>query len=71
MRPLLAIDKLALIGFVSILIILGMFPNLIAPIIASGVAPVVNRIQETDPAFTVFDTLQSVATNIVSWLGGA
>ncbi len=71
MRPLLAIDKLALIGFTSILIILGVFPNLIAPIISSGVAPVVNRIQETDPAFTVFNTLQNVAANLVSWLGGA
>ncbi len=71
MRPLLAIDKLALVGFVSILIVLGIFPNLIAPIVSAGVAPVVNRIQEMDPAFTVFDTLQHVAVNLVSWLGGA
>lgn len=71
MRPLLAIDKVALIGFAAILIVLGIFPNLIAPIVTSGVAPVVNRIQEADPAFTVFDTVQHLSVNLVSWLGGA
>lgn len=70
MRPLLPIDKLAMFGFVAILIAIGVFPFIISPIVQSGVAPVVERIQNVNQVTTVFDTVQSVAATLVHWLGG-
>ena len=46
MRPLLALDKMALVGFSFILILIGVFPAVIAPIVESGMAPVVERLQD-------------------------
>jgi NADH-quinone oxidoreductase subunit M len=70
MRPLLPIDKIALAGFVAILIAIGVFPFIIAPIVEAGVAPVVERIQDVNQVTTVFDTVQSAATALAQWLGG-
>ncbi|MGD2049615.1 MAG: NADH-quinone oxidoreductase subunit M [Chloroflexota bacterium] len=75
MRPLLGIDKVALVAFVVILIAIGLFPSAISGIVSSGVAPVVDRVQEAQQiqttSATVFDTVYVTATNIVHWLGGA
>jgi NADH-quinone oxidoreductase subunit M len=75
MRPLLPIDKVTLVSFVVILIVIGVFPSVIAPIVESGMAPVVNRVQEAKQAFTadttVLDTVHMAATNLIHWLGGA
>lgn len=79
MRPLLGIDKLALLSFSIILIVIGLFPILIAPIIQSGMEPVMGRITEAQQsaAFTgnVADSAQHVfqivAANVMRWLGGA
>jgi NADH-quinone oxidoreductase subunit M len=75
MRPLLAIDKTVLVGFVAILIIIGVFPSVIAPIVEAGMLPVVNRVQEAQQIFTgdttVLDTVHMAATNLIHWLGGA
>jgi NADH-quinone oxidoreductase subunit M len=71
MRPLLAIDKVVLVSFVAILIVIGLFPSVIAPIVHSGVAPVVERLQNAQSTMTVIDTVQSVAANLFAWLGGA
>ncbi len=46
MRPILGIDKMALITFSVVLILIGVLPILIAPIIQSGVSPVVERLNE-------------------------
>jgi NADH-quinone oxidoreductase subunit M len=70
MRPLLAIDKLALVGFCACLIAIGVFPMIIAPIVESGVSPVVERLQSVGQMTTVLDSVQSVALNLVHWLGG-
>jgi NADH-quinone oxidoreductase subunit M len=74
MRPLLAVDKITLVGFVSILIIIGVFPSVIAPNVAAGMWPVVNRLQEAQVAFsadtTILDTVHMAATNLIHWLGG-
>lgn len=67
MRPLLAVDKVVLVGFVVCLIVIGAFPSVIAPIVEAGVTPVVERVQDAQQAFTVLDTVQ----NLFSWLGGA
>ncbi len=76
MRPLLPIDKLALVGFVVILIVIGIFPSVIAPIVESGMMPVVNRLQEAQQTVfaadtTVLDTIHMAATDLIHWLGGA
>jgi NADH:ubiquinone oxidoreductase subunit 4 (subunit M) len=75
MRPLLSIDKVVLVGFVLVLIIIGVFPSIIAPIVESGMTPVVNRLQEAQLAYsadtTVLDTVHMAATNLIHWLGGA
>jgi NADH-quinone oxidoreductase subunit M len=75
MRPLLGIDKVALVAFVVILIIIGLFPSTISGIVSSGVAPVVARVQEAQgvqtASATVFDTVYVTATDLFHWLGGA
>ena len=71
MRPLRAVDKVALVGFVVILIALGVFPMLIVPVVQSGVRPVVERLNDVQQAGTALDTVQSAATSLIIWLGGA
>jgi NADH-quinone oxidoreductase subunit M len=71
MRPLLAIDKLTLIGFSSILILIGVLPMVIAPIVESGMLPVVERVQDAQQAVTVMNSVQTAAAELFSWLGGA
>jgi NADH-quinone oxidoreductase subunit M len=79
MRPLLGIDKLALLGFCVILVIIGLFPAVIAPIVESGMEPVMGRIETAKQAAefsgTVADSAQHmfqiVAANVMKWLGGA
>ena len=71
MRPSLAIDKLVLAGFVVVLIIIGIYPQIIVPMVESGVQPVVARLQEAQQAFTILDTVQVGARDLLQWLGGA
>ncbi len=71
MRPSLPIDKLVMVGFVVILIIIGVYPQIIVPMVQSGMEPVVARLQEAQQAFTILDTVQVGATNLMHWLGGA
>lgn len=71
MRPSLTIDKVTMAGFVVILIIIGVYPQIIVPMVQSGVEPVVARLQEAQQAFTILDTVQVGASNLLQWLGGA
>ena len=71
MRPLLAIDKLTLIGFSAILILIGVLPMVIAPMVESGVIPVVERLQDAQQTVTVMNSVQTVAVDLIQWLGGA
>ena len=80
MRPLMGIDKLVLVSFCVILVVIGLFPVVIAPIVQSGMAPVVDRLQEAQQATqfhggTITDAahhmFQIVAANVMAWLGGA
>lgn len=71
MRPLLAIDKVALVGFCLILVLIGVYPQIIAPVVEVGVEPVVARLNNVQETATVLDTLQTVAADIIYWLGGA
>jgi len=70
MRPLLSIDYVTLVGFVIILIAIGMFPSIIAPIVESGIRPVVERLDQVQQAGTVFNSVHSSAIDILNWLGG-
>lgn len=71
MRPLLAIDKATLIGFSVLLILIGVLPIVIAPMVEAGVLPVVARLQEAQQAANFTDTVQTAATTFFYWLGGA
>jgi NADH-quinone oxidoreductase subunit M len=70
MRPLLSIDKLVLVGFVLILIVIGLFPSVIAPIVESGVRPVVERLQDVQASETVLTDVRTTAVHLFYWLGG-
>jgi NADH-quinone oxidoreductase subunit M len=71
MRPLLAIDKFVLIMFCVLMILIGVLPNVIAPIVESGMIPVVQRIQNAQQVLTVMDSVQVAASNIFQLFGGA
>ncbi len=71
MRPILTIDKLVIFMFCAILIIIGVFPGVIAPVVESGMIPIVNRLQEAQQAGNFIDTMQTTAFNLATLLGGA
>lgn len=73
MRPLIALDKVALVGFVAILIIIGLFPSVLAPIVESGVSPVVDRLQDAQEAQSagVIENVYTAASTFIQSLGGA
>lgn len=71
MRPLLAIDKVTLLGFSALLILIGVLPMVIAPMVQSGVLPVVGRLQDAQQAVTVMNSVQTAAVDLIQWLGGA
>lgn len=64
MRPLLAIDKVTLVGFCVILVLIGILPAVIAPIVQSGVAPVVARLQEAQQAAEFAPNVSDAAIGI-------
>ncbi len=71
MRPIRPIDKFVLIMFSVILIAIGIYPAIIVPIVESAMMPVVERLHEAQQTFTVIDTVQHIAVNLITWLGGA
>jgi NADH:ubiquinone oxidoreductase subunit 4 (subunit M) len=71
MRPILAIDKIVLLGFVLILVVIGIFPQVIAPIVQSGIEPVVTRLENAQQTLTLLNSVQTSAANLLTWLGGA
>jgi hypothetical protein len=71
MRPILPIDKLTLVMFCAILILIGVIPGVIAPIVESGMIPVVNRLNEAQQTMTILDSVQVAVTGFFAWLGGA
>lgn len=71
MRPILAIDKFVLIFFVSLLIVIGVVPSVIDPIVTAGVEPVYARVLEAQSSFNVVESVQMLANSLFAWLGGA
>jgi NADH-quinone oxidoreductase subunit M len=70
MRPILAIDKITLLGFVLILVIIGLFPQVIAPIVQSGMEPIATRLENAQQTLTLLDSMQTSVTHLLTWLGG-
>ncbi|MCK5919667.1 MAG: NADH-quinone oxidoreductase subunit M [Methylococcales bacterium] len=71
MRPLLTVDKIVLVSFSALLIIIGVFPNVIAPVVEAGMLPVVERLKEAQQAGNFLTTVQTAATELFTLLGGA
>ncbi len=80
MRPLLSIDKLVLVGFSVILIVIGLMPVVIAPIVEAGMQPVVARLEVAQQAAQFHggtitgaaqQVIQIVSASVMAWLGGA
>jgi NADH-quinone oxidoreductase subunit M len=73
MRPLLGIDKLTLVAFAAILIIIGVYPSVISGIVEAGMTPVVERVHEAQQLQTasVIDSVYLTASEFVQRLGGA
>ncbi len=86
MRPLLAIDKFVLVSFSVLLVLIGVLPVVIAPIVQAGMEPVVARLTEAQQpaqfsggnvADAAQHVIQIVAANVgrlvagLTGLGGA
>lgn len=71
MRPILAIDKFTLVVFCALLIVIGLLPSVIAPIVQAGAEPIYARVHEAQGLYTVVDSLQHMAMTLIRWLGGA
>lgn len=71
MRPILAIDKFTLIMFVFILILIGVVPSVIVPMVESGMMPVIDRLDSATEAATILNSVQTGASTLLQLLGGA
>jgi NADH-quinone oxidoreductase subunit M len=70
MKPLLAIDKFTLLFFCAILVLIGIFPSIIEPIVRAGILPVVERLNEAQVAGNFLVDVETAAFNLRNWLGG-
>jgi NADH-quinone oxidoreductase subunit M len=70
MKPLLAIDKFTLAFFCVILVVIGIFPSVIEPIVRAGILPVVERLNEAQVAGNFLVDVETAAFNLRNWLGG-
>ncbi len=71
MRPILGIDKIALIMFCGLMILIGVVPDVLAPIVESGMIPIVARVESAQQVVTVMDSVQVAAINLFQLFGGA
>lgn len=75
MKAMLPIDKVVLVSFCALMITIGVFPQVIAPIIEAGVRPVFDRVHEamlaTQDMQTVVDTAKTAVAGLIRVLGGS
>lgn len=75
MRPIGSLDKIVIVSFCICMIAIGMFPNVIAPIIESGMQPVAVRVNDamlaTQDIQTVSDSAGQALSGLVRLLGGS
>ncbi len=75
MRPILPIDKVVIVLFIVCMVAIGMFPNVIAPIVESGVQPVAARVNEamanTQNMQTVSDSAGQAVSGLIRFLSGS
>ncbi len=74
MRPILPIDGVVLVSFCAIMIAIGLFPQVISPIVEAGIRPVIGRVNEaivaTQDMQTVVDAARTAAIGLFRFLGG-
>ncbi len=74
MRPILPIDGIVLVSFCAIMIAIGLFPQVISPIVEAGIRPVIGRVNEaivaTQDMQTVVDAARTAAIGLFRFLGG-
>jgi NADH-quinone oxidoreductase subunit M len=75
MRPARVTDYIVMVSFCLVMIAIGVYPAVIAPIVEAGVAPVMNRVAvaivETQDLNTVAGAVQTSAINLFRLLGGS
>ncbi|MCA9979747.1 MAG: NADH-quinone oxidoreductase subunit M [Anaerolineales bacterium] len=75
MRPARITDYIVMVSFCVVMIAIGVYPAVIAPIVEAGVTPVMNRVStaiiETQNLNTVVDAAQTSAITIFRMLGGS
>lgn len=75
MRPARATDYIVIVSFCLVMIVIGVYPPVIAPIVEAGVAPVMDRVSvailATQDLNTVVDAAQTSAISIFRLLGGS
>jgi NADH-quinone oxidoreductase subunit M len=75
MAPIKPIDTIVLVSFCAIMIIIGVYPNVIAPIVEAGISPVAERVSQamanTQDMQTVMNTVQTSAVQLFRFFGGS
>jgi NADH-quinone oxidoreductase subunit M len=74
MRPSKSIDRFVMVLFVFCMIAIGVFPQVIAPIVQSGMEPIMVRIQDamvSTSNLSAADLAQGAASSIARVLGGS
>ena len=74
MEPSKPIDRFVMVLFVGCMVAIGMFPQVIAPIVESGVEPVMARVQEamvTTSNMSAADLAEGAMQSIAQVLGGS
>lgn len=75
MKPILPIDKFVIVLFCVCMIAIGVFPQVIAPIVESGMQPVINRVNQamvdTGNLPNIASTTQDVVGGLFRLFGGS
>lgn len=71
MRDILATDKIVLVSFCLIMVVIGLFPVVIAPIVEAGMWPVMNRVHQAMVDTGNITSLSDIASTLSTLLGGS
>jgi NADH-quinone oxidoreductase subunit M len=71
MRDILATDKIVLVSFCLIMVVIGLFPAVIAPIVEAGMWPVMNRVHQAMVDTGNITSLSDIASTLSTLLGGS
>jgi NADH:ubiquinone oxidoreductase subunit 4 (subunit M) len=74
MKPSKPIDRFVMVLFIFCMVAIGMFPQVIAPIVESGMEPIMIRIQDamvSTSNLSAADLAQGAAQSLAQILGGS